>query len=85
MKKCQSCAMPMAHDPEGGGSEKDGSRSQKYCSLCYGNGAFYYQGEDVKDYQKMLVNTMVENGWWRPVAWFFTREIPSLERWRKDH
>lgn len=83
MKKCQSCAMPMSRDLEGGGSEKNGTKSDIYCSICYGNGAFYYQGDDVKDYQKMVVNKMVENGWWRPVAWLVTREIPMLERWRK--
>ncbi len=79
---CQSCAMPLSRDPKGGGREKDGTRSEKYCSLCYDNGTFYYTGTDVKDYQTMVVNNMVKQGWWRLVAWFFTRKIPSLERWK---
>ncbi len=32
-KRCQSCGMPISKDPEGGGSETDGSRSAKYCSI----------------------------------------------------
>lgn len=78
---CQSCDMPMHKDINGGGTEKDGSKSSKYCSLCYGEGNFYYQGTDVKDFQKMVVDIMVKDGWWRPVAWAFTRRIPKLERW----
>ena len=84
MQKCQSCAMPLARDPNGlgGGTEADGSISAEYCSLCYGDGKFYYSGTDVKAYQAMVVNEMCKKGWWRPVAWFFTREIPRLKRWR---
>ncbi len=39
-KFCQSCGMPMKKDPEGGGTNGDGSRSPDYCSFCFGNGAF---------------------------------------------
>ena len=81
---CQSCDMPMHLDAEGGGTEKDGSRSSKYCSLCYANGEFHYKGTDVREYQKMIVDIMVENGWWRPMAWLMTRRIPKLERWAKS-
>ena len=80
---CQSCDMPMTKDPEGGGTNSDGSLNAEFCSLCYGQGAFYYSGDDVRDFQKMVVNEMVKKGWLRPVAWFFTRRIPSLKRWKK--
>jgi hypothetical protein len=80
---CQSCDMPMTKDPQGGGTNKDGSLSDEYCSLCYGNGAFYYKGDDVHDFQKMVVDEMTKNGWLRPVAWFFTRRIPKLKPWIK--
>ena len=83
MSNCQSCDMPLSKDPEGGGTEKDGTKSSTYCSLCYGKGEFYYQGDDVREYQKMVVNEMTKNGWWRPLAWLFTRRIPKLERWQK--
>ncbi|MFF2587967.1 zinc ribbon domain-containing protein [Peribacillus butanolivorans] len=39
-KTCQSCGMPFSKDELGGGTEKDGSKSTKYCSHCYINGEF---------------------------------------------
>lgn len=83
MAICQSCAMPLKYDPEDGGSEADGSRSTIYCSRCYGNGAFHFAGDDVRAFQAMVVDKMVENGWWRPLAYLMTRRIPKLERWSK--
>ena len=83
MAICQSCGMPLRHDPEGGGTEADGRRSQLYCSLCYGNGAFHFPGDDVRAFQSMVVDKMVGKGWWRPVAYMMTRGIPKLERWSK--
>ena len=79
---CQSCDMPFAKDPAGGGSEKDGGLSATYCSHCYQDGAFTYQGSDVRAYQAYVVDNMVKDGWFRPVAWLMTRRIPKLERWR---
>ena len=84
MQKCQSCAMPMNKDPNGGGTNKDKSLSEKFCSFCYADGDFLWQGDNVRDYQKMVVDKMSENGWWRPIAWLATREIPRLERWKKS-
>ena len=82
MQKCQSCAMPMKKDPEGGGSNKDSTRSGEYCSLCYGDGNFYYRGTDATEYQQFVVEQLQKNGWWKPIAWLATREIPHLKRWR---
>ena len=39
-KFCQSCGFPLKKDKQGGGTEKDGSISKKYCSMCYKNGEF---------------------------------------------
>jgi hypothetical protein len=35
VKICQSCAMPQSKDPQGGGTNDEGSRNEKYCSYCY--------------------------------------------------
>ena len=37
--QCQSCGMTLYGDDEKG-SEQDGSKSEEYCTYCYGNGAF---------------------------------------------
>ena len=52
--RCQSCGMPLNKDPEGGGSEADGSRSSTYCSLCYADGAFRHPNVSVEEFQAMV-------------------------------
>lgn len=84
MARCESCGIPMHKAPGGGGTEKDGkTRSASYCSLCYADGEFYYKGKDVREFQSVVVTEMVKDGWWRPLAWLLTREIPRLPRWSK--
>ena len=40
VKICQSCGMPIDKDPNKGGTNSDGSKSDKYCSYCFSNGSF---------------------------------------------
>jgi hypothetical protein len=81
MKHCQSCDLPQSKDPGDGGTEADGTKSATYCSYCYQDGAFTWAGDDVKAYQKYVVDQMTIDGWIRPIAWLFTRRIPKLNRW----
>ncbi len=82
MKKfCQSCGMPMAKDPEQGGTKADGSRSEKYCSYCYVDGQFMQPDMTVKEMQSFCIEKMKEQGIPRFIGWLFTRNIPRLERW----
>jgi len=82
-KFCQSCGMPMNKDPEKGGTEKDGSKSVKYCSYCYKDGEFLSSEIDTPEkMQKFCIEKMQEQGMPKFVAWLFTRGIPRLERWR---
>lgn len=78
---CQSCGMPLTRDPEGGGSHADGSKSSKYCSLCYQDGAFTQTDFNAADMQKFCIEKMVECKVPRFIAWLFTRRIPKLQRW----
>ena len=79
---CQSCGMPLAKDAQGGGSEADGSKSTKYCSLCYQNGEFTQPDFTVREMQDFCVEKLQEHGMPRFMGWLFTRSIPKLERWR---
>jgi hypothetical protein len=45
---CQSCGYPLKKDKQGGGSEKDGTKSVKYCSMCSLEGKFLTQAERKK-------------------------------------
>ena len=60
MKQCQSCGMPLSKDPngQGGGTEKDGSISSTYCSLCYQQGYFCYPGDNLEEFQHIVEHAM---------------------------
>lgn len=83
MKKfCQSCGMPLEKDPGRGGTDKNGSKSDKYCSYCFVDGSFSSPEIDTaKKMQKFCIQKMKEQGMNGIVAWLFTRNIPRLERW----
>jgi hypothetical protein len=81
-KMCQSCSMPMKQDPNGGGSNADGSKSVKYCSHCWERGAFKWDCT-AKQMQDFCKGKLKEMGYSSLKAWFFTMGIPRLERWKK--
>lgn len=81
-KLCQSCSMPLNKDPQGGGTEADGSRSEKYCSLCYADGAFTHPDFTVGRMQEFCIAQLQKKGMPRFMGWLLTRSIPRLERWR---
>ncbi len=74
--------MPLKKDPEGGGTNADGSKSAEYCSYCFKNGKF--EGTEhftVKDMQTYCYGKMRGHGFSRPIAWLFTRNMKRLKRW----
>ena len=81
-KLCQSCSMPMNKDAEGGGTEADGSKSAKYCSLCYRDGNFTQPDITARQMQDFCIAVLEKRGMPRFMAWIFTRSIPKLERWQ---
>ena len=78
---CQSCGMPMKKDPGQGGTEANGAKNGDYCSYCYVNGAFTFQGT-AKEMQKFCQEKIREQGSSKFMAWLLTRNIPRLERWQ---
>jgi len=82
-KICQSCGMPLKQDPQGGGTEANGSKSELYCSYCYQGGKFTAPDFTVKEMQAFCVEKMVEMKMPRLVAKFFVLSLPRLERWKK--
>lgn len=85
-KFCQSCGFPLAKDKKGGGSEKDGSKNAKYCSMCYENGRFLTPPEvnTAEKMQHFCIQQMRKSGMNGFIAWLATRGIPRLERWKKQ-
>jgi hypothetical protein len=81
-KNCQSCGMPLSKDPENGGTNADGSKSEMYCSYCYQEGAFTQPDFSVDEMKKFCKEKMKEMGFPGFIAGFFTMGIPKLERWK---
>ncbi len=80
-KSCHSCGMPMKQDPQGGGTNADGSKNEIYCSYCYQNGDFTFHGT-VDEYQEFCRQKMIEGGHNRFISWLFTRGMKRLPRWK---
>jgi len=81
-KQCQSCGMPLKK-PEDFGTEKDGSKSEKYCSLCYVDGKFKNPDMTAEEMQEFVANILrKEKHWPKFLASAATKQIPKLERWR---
>lgn len=80
--QCQSCGMPMKKDVQGGGSERDGSKSPKYCSHCYMNGTFTRPNMTAAEMQDLVRNKLKEMKVPGLFSRFFVAGIPRLERWR---
>lgn len=64
------------------GTEADGSRSEKWCSLCYVDGAFVGPDCTLEDMKKIVDNALIEKGSGRLFRWLALSQLPKLERWR---
>ncbi len=73
---CQSCLMPFSKDP--------GKReSEEYCSYCFTNGKLCYEGNDLKEFQKICYHEMLKHGKNKYLAMFYTFLIRFAPRWKK--
>jgi radical SAM superfamily enzyme len=81
---CQSCAMPM-DKAELLGTNKDGTRSNEYCTYCFQNGKFREPEMTLQQMIDKCVSIMVQRN---IMAEAHARElmagtIPNLKRWKK--
>ncbi len=73
---CESCMMPFSKDT--------GIReNEKYCSLCFKNGKLCYEGNDLKEFQKIAYESMIGRGTNKLLAKFFAFMIRFAPRWKK--
>jgi len=75
-KACESCGMPLSKDP--GKRESD-----RYCSYCYSNGRLFYEGNDLKEFQRVAYERMRAQGTSPILARLCTHMIRYAPRWRK--
>lgn len=83
-KNCQSCGMPLKKDIKGGGTNIDGSTSNKYCSHCYEDGKFLQPDITAIQMQEFVIDKLKEMKFPGFLAKYFAKGIPKLERWRNQ-
>ncbi len=86
MKQCQSCGMPLQTTKAGDcrGVEADGTKSEKWCSLCYEGGKFRDPDCTVDQMVRIVDGALKHDGAWFGMRWLARRQVPTLERWRRS-
>lgn len=72
----------MEMDTQGGGTNADGTRNSKFCSLCYENGAFLDPFKTASEMVAFVRHELKKQGYGWFKRWFYTSHIPMLERWQ---
>ena len=78
---CQSCCMPL-DNPELQGTEKDGLKSNKYCSYCYQNGAFVNPNLTLKEMTQKVISQMEKMNIDSRTIDMTVVSLPNLKRWK---
>lgn len=78
---CQSCSMPL--DGKNNGTEKDGSLSLKYCSLCYESGAYKTPDMTLEQMTEITDRALKDKGWGKIRRSLARSYLKRLDRWKK--
>jgi hypothetical protein len=76
--------MPLSKDAGGGGTERDGRKSETYCSLCYRDGEFVGKDCTVAEMQDIVEQAMKKKGFSWPMRKLAGAQIPRLARWKNQ-
>lgn len=72
---CESCMMPFSKDT--------GSReNEKYCSYCFANGKLCYEGTEVKEFKRVMIEAIVARGEPKWKARIFAFMAGFAPRWK---
>lgn len=82
-RQCQSCGMPLQTKKVGDcrGSESDGSKSEKWCKLCFEGGLFINPECTLEEMKEIVDSALMEQGSGRLMRWMAKKQLPKLERW----
>lgn len=75
---CESCLMPFKKDPKGANREHE-----EYCSYCFQDGHLMYEGDDVNEFKKCMIDAITARGESKLKANFFAFMAGFAPRWRK--
>ena len=84
-EQCQSCGMPLQTEQAGDcrASEADGTKSEKWCTLCYQNGEFLDPDCTLDEMKAIVDQALSEQNSGIMMRKMAMMQIPTLERWRK--
>ncbi|HXG85402.1 MAG TPA: zinc ribbon domain-containing protein [Pyrinomonadaceae bacterium] len=82
--RCQSCGMPLSAEFGNHGTNADGSANQKYCSICYKDGAFNNPNQTLPEMiQSSIENMTADLNMPKNAASELANSfIPTLKRWQ---
>lgn len=72
--------MPFSKDPKGEDREHE-----QYCSYCFYDGKLAYEGNDVNEFKKKMVEAIVARGENKLKAHFFAFMAGFAPRWKKSN
>lgn len=76
-ESCKSCLMPFTKDT--------GTRENPdYCSLCFKDGKLCYEGNNLKEFQKICYENMRKSGTNIILAKLYTHMIRFAPRWKEQ-
>lgn len=83
-KQCQSCGMPLQTKKAGDcrGTEADGTKSEKWCELCYVDGKFVNPDSTLEEMEVIVDKALKDQGSGRLMRWMAQKQLPRLERWK---
>jgi hypothetical protein len=64
------------------GTESDGAKSEKWCSLCYQNGAFVGGDCTLEEMSEIVDTALKGQGRGAAFRWMARKQLPRLERWK---
>lgn len=64
------------------GTEADGTKSEKWCSLCFVNGAFVDPDCTVDKMIETVDTALRRDRAWGVMRYLAKKQVPRLERWR---
>ena len=84
--RCQSCGMPLSAEFGNHGTNRDGTRTDEYCSFCFQNGDFTNPSQTLDEMIASSIENMTsdQNMPLEKAAELANSFIPNLRRWRKN-
>jgi radical SAM superfamily enzyme len=68
--------------PEMMGTEKDGSKSNEYCTYCYQDGSFVNPGMTFDEMKALIKEQMEKRNIDNAIITMAVNSLPGLKRWR---